>query len=46
MVNLVLFGLCGFVLIIWLLSFINNGIFGGENVGLVLVMGFVFGGLV
>ena len=38
-------GLCGFALTTWLLSLINNGTFGGENVGLVLAMGFAFGGL-
>ena len=37
-------GLCGFALTTWLLSLINNGTFGGENVGLVLAMGFAFGG--
>lgn len=26
----------------WLLSLINNGMFSGENLGLVLAMGFVF----
>lgn len=38
-------GLCGFALTTWLLSLINNGTFSGENVGLVLAMGFAFGGL-
>ena len=38
-------GLCGFALTTWLLSLINNGTFGGENVGLVLAMGLAFGGL-
>ncbi|PJG83879.1 acetate uptake transporter [Caviibacterium pharyngocola] len=37
-------GLCGFALTTWLLSLINNGTFGGENVGLVLAMGLAFGG--
>ena len=37
-------GLCGFALTTWLLSLINNGTFGGEIVGLVLAMGFAFGG--
>lgn len=37
-------GLCGFALTTWLLSLINNGTFGGENIGLVLAMGFAFGG--
>jgi len=37
-------GLCGFALTTWLLSLINNGTFGGENVGLVLAMGFALGG--
>ncbi|HDL5150990.1 TPA: acetate uptake transporter [Mannheimia haemolytica] len=37
-------GLCGFALTTFLLSLINNGTFSGENVGLVLAMGFAFGG--
>lgn len=37
-------GLCGFALTTWLLSLINNGTFSGDNVGLVLAMGFAFGG--
>ncbi|QGM81457.1 acetate uptake transporter [Otariodibacter oris] len=37
-------GLCGFALTTWLLSLINNGTFTGDNVGLVLAMGFAFGG--
>lgn len=37
-------GLCGFALTTWLLSLINNGMFSGENLGLVLAMGFAFGG--
>lgn len=37
-------GLCGFALTTFLLSLINNGTFSGDNVGLVLAMGFAFGG--
>ncbi|MDO4625741.1 MAG: acetate uptake transporter [Pasteurellaceae bacterium] len=37
-------GLCGFALTTWLLSLINNGTFGGENLGMVLAMAFAFGG--
>lgn len=37
-------GLCGFALTTWLLSLINNGTYTGDNVGLVLAMGFAFGG--
>lgn len=42
--NLAPLGLCGFALTTFLLSLINNGTFSGENVGLVLAMGFAFGG--
>ena len=37
-------GLCGFALITWLLSLINNGTYTDENIGLVLAMGLAFGG--